>query len=88
MTQSSKNIWFPAKRYGWGWGLPVAWQGWLFLLAWFAVFAGGLAYCQLHVIALAMFWSFVLVMILLLLAVCLAKGEKPRWRWGDRGADR
>jgi hypothetical protein len=23
------EYWFPAKRYGWGWGLPTAWQGWL-----------------------------------------------------------
>ena len=21
--------WFPAKRYGWGWGLPSVWQGWV-----------------------------------------------------------
>jgi hypothetical protein len=36
-------IWFPAKRYGWGWGLPVAWQGWVVLLAWLALFVGGWA---------------------------------------------
>jgi len=23
-----QNYWFPAKRYGWGWGIPVTWQGW------------------------------------------------------------
>ena len=23
----SVDIRFPAKRYGWGWGLPSAWQG-------------------------------------------------------------
>ncbi len=22
-------FWFPVKRYGWGWGLPVRWQGWV-----------------------------------------------------------
>jgi hypothetical protein len=22
------SYWFPAKRYGWGWGLPRVWQGW------------------------------------------------------------
>ena len=21
--------WFPSKRYGWGWGLPICWQGWV-----------------------------------------------------------
>jgi large subunit ribosomal protein L4 len=30
------RYWFPVKRYGWGWGLPTAWQGWAVL----AVFAG------------------------------------------------
>ncbi|MBC8738930.1 hypothetical protein F6X40_19420 [Paraburkholderia sp. UCT31] len=31
----SREYWFPAKRYGWGLGLPVRWQGWLTLLAYF-----------------------------------------------------
>lgn len=29
MQQAS--YWFPAKRYGWGWGLPSSWQGWVVL---------------------------------------------------------
>lgn len=28
MTMDPPRYWFPAKRYGWGWGLPTAWQGW------------------------------------------------------------
>jgi hypothetical protein len=28
---SAKKYWFPAKRYGWGWGLPSCWQGWVVL---------------------------------------------------------
>ena len=24
----SKEFWFPAKVYGWGWGPPKTWQGW------------------------------------------------------------
>lgn len=31
MASNGKKIWFPAKRYGWGWGLPVTWQGWVVL---------------------------------------------------------
>ena len=27
-----KTIWFPAKTYGYGWGLPKVWQGWAVLL--------------------------------------------------------
>ena len=25
--------WFPAKRYGYGWGLPHTWQGWIVFFA-------------------------------------------------------
>jgi hypothetical protein len=24
--QSDRGYWFPAKRYGWGWGFPTAWH--------------------------------------------------------------
>lgn len=27
MPDDDCEIWFPVKRYGWGWGLPRAWQG-------------------------------------------------------------
>jgi hypothetical protein len=36
MNQRPPKYWFPAKRYGWGWGPPATWQGWLFLIAWLA----------------------------------------------------
>jgi hypothetical protein len=29
MDTNEKTVWFIAKRYGWGWGLPCAWQGWV-----------------------------------------------------------
>lgn len=31
-----RNYWFPAKRYGWGWGLPIRWQGWICLAIYLA----------------------------------------------------
>jgi hypothetical protein len=34
-----------------------------------------------HLVA---FLSFVLVMTLLFLWICYAKGEPPAWRWGER----
>jgi hypothetical protein len=81
ITQS-RSIWFPAKRYGWGWGLPIAWQGWLVMLAWIAVFTGGAVW-----LASAGRWGayvlFSIAMAGALVAVCWVKGEKPRWRWGD-----
>ena len=29
--QRNDKYWFPAKRYGWGWGPPNNWQGWVVL---------------------------------------------------------
>jgi hypothetical protein len=29
--QPESRYWFPAKHYGWGWGPPRTWQGWLVL---------------------------------------------------------
>ncbi len=34
--QTERKYWFPAKRYGWGWGFPSTWQGWVV----FAAFVG------------------------------------------------
>src|SRR5882724_11275473 len=38
---AAPHYWFPAKRYGWGWGPPRAWQGWLVLAAFVALLALG-----------------------------------------------
>ena len=83
MQEPERTVWFPVKRYGWGWGFPVVWQGWVFLLGWFAAFVGGVAYVQANSLPQWLFWAFVVGMTSLLLAVCFAKGDKPRWRWGD-----
>ena len=85
MTGSSRQsppYWFPAKRYGWGWGPPLTWQGWLVTLAWFLILLAGVPLIdpRRHPIA---FLAFVLLMSLVLLAICYAKGEPPRWRWGE-----
>ena len=35
-----KRPWFRAKAHGYGTGLPIAWQGWLFLALHIALIAG------------------------------------------------
>ena len=81
MAASDKDIWFPAKRYGWGWGVPVTWQGWVVLIGYFTLLAAGIFFLlpERHAILL----GFVFVLTLVFVAICYAKGEKPRWRWGD-----
>jgi hypothetical protein len=76
------GYWFRAKRYGWGWGLPLTWQGWAALAAFVAsVVADGWVFPPRR--ALPAFIGCVAGSTLLLVAVCWLKGEPPRWRWGD-----
>ncbi len=38
MNVDQHRYWFRSKRYGYGYGLPIAWQGWVVLLLWAAAF--------------------------------------------------
>ena len=78
---TDRDYWFPAKKFGWGWGPPRRWEGWAVL--------GG------HFVSLVL-WSSVLtrgdhevlftigvaVLTAILIAICYRKGEPPSWRWG------
>lgn len=77
----TQRYWFPAKKFGWGWGPPNTWQGWLVLAAYAsAVVAAAVVLAERRTAALAA----VLAATSLLLWVCLRKGEPTRWRWGRR----
>ncbi|WP_026228385.1 hypothetical protein [Paraburkholderia atlantica] len=77
----SDRYWFPAKRYGWGWGLPVRWQGWVTLLA-YLVLIGVVAFRFQPVDHPLPFALLVALLTVALALVCWLKGEPPRWRWG------
>jgi hypothetical protein len=79
---ATSRYWFPAKRYGWGWGLPLVWQGWLVLIVYVGLIAAGVFLFPPHR-APAGFVLLVFVLSALLTGVCWLKGEPPRWRWGD-----
>ncbi|KHK60038.1 hypothetical protein PI86_05440 [Burkholderia sp. A9] len=81
MTSNGKKIWFPAKRYGWGWGLPVAWQGWVVLLLFAIGITASAWLAPPHQSPIA-YGACIVVLVALLTAVCWLKGEKPGWRWG------
>jgi hypothetical protein len=76
------RYWFAAKRYGWGWGPPVTWQGWVVTIVWLGAMLLGLWVIGVrwHPVACA---GFALGMTCVLLFICYRKGEPPRWRWGD-----
>jgi len=80
-----KEYWFPAKRYGWGWGPPITWQGRIVVAVWAAALVVGAVVLlpERH----GAFAGFILAMGGLLTLVCYLTGEPPAWRWGDRDLD-
>ena len=80
MQTNEKKVWFPAERYGWGWGLPCAWQGWVVFAVWLLLLCAGAAFlAPIHV---GIFVAYAVVLGIALFVTCLLKGERPRWRWG------
>lgn len=73
------RYWFPAKRYGWGWGLPSAWQGWI-VMAGFAVFLLIGAIILLPRYGAFAFVAYSACLCVVLVVVCWIKGEPPTWR--------
>lgn len=75
------DAWFAPKRYGYGTGLPIAWQGWALLIGFLAailILAATLA--PRHPVI------FIPVALVLTTAFTLVAGQRTRggwhWRWG------
>lgn len=84
-TKSSEptQFWFPAKRYGWGWGVPTVWQGWAVLAAFFVLLVLGAAiFLPGH--RRTAFVVYSVLVSLVLVAICWMKGEPPKWRAGEK----
>lgn len=79
MEYDKNKVWFPAKTFGWGWGLPICWQGWVVLALYLVLLPFGAAQLNFE-------WRAVYVFFLSagFIFVCWLKGEKPSWRWGKR----
>lgn len=76
------EYWFPAKRYGWGWGPPITWQGWVVFAAFIALVAAGTLWFPPHKMPVP-YLVYVVLLCAVLTGICWLKGEPPRWRWGD-----
>jgi len=76
-----KDYWFPAKTYGWGWGFPNVWQGWVVYGVAFALLVAGV-FLFPPVDNPVLFHVYTSSVVVLLVIVCWLKGEPPRWRWG------
>jgi hypothetical protein len=73
--------WFAPKRYGYGSGLPISWQGWVVMLGFMAfTFADALLFATRPFVLIA-----VLIPAIAILLVVTARTTRGgwRWRWGD-----
>ena len=82
MTDPVKDrAWFKPKRFGYGSGLPIVWQGWVMLIAHTALILGGFWLLHRDPIT-AMSW--VAIIALLPLPVYAHKTEGG-WNWRGPG---
>lgn len=80
-TRQRPRHWFSAKRYGWGWGPPCAWQGWVVLILFVALVLGGIPMIHGEV-GVVGYLFYVALLSALLMLVCRLTGPPPRWHWG------
>jgi hypothetical protein len=84
LKKENKDIWFPAKKYGYGWGLPITWQGWIVFLS--HLLLVGVASFTLTDTPkeVALLITYILFLTVIFVFICIKKGEKAAWRWGDK----
>ena len=74
--------WFAPRRYGYGAGLPIAWQGWLVTSAYVAVIL--LAALLLNPEPIAMLSVIIPATALLIAITARTTRGGWRWRWGEK----
>lgn len=83
MKPDEKKFWFPAKKYGYGWGPPNCWQGWLVILVYVALLSGG-SFVLRPDRNLALFLGDTAILTTALIIICFLKGEKAGRHWGRK----
>ncbi len=81
-SREAEQAWWAPKRFGYGAGLPVKWQGWAVSLS-YALLVTGAAYGILpHSTAASICITLAATAVLLLVVARRTRGGW-RWRWGD-----
>ena len=79
---TNPTYWFHRKQYGWGWGIPATWQGWVVLGAYLVLVIAPLLLSNTTGAVLSLVAIVVATPILIVIAI--RKGEPPQWQWGRR----
>lgn len=79
--------WFAARSsgYGWGWGLPLTWQGWAVFVGFFVLLVAGSVLVMPY--GTGIYVAYVFVLVALLILICAKKGE-PLGALLGQGRDR
>ncbi|MCB2089251.1 MAG: hypothetical protein KDD98_10560 [Sphingomonadaceae bacterium] len=79
------GAWFAPKRYGYGAGWPIAWQGWALLGSYLAVLAGvgQLASFEPETGPAIAFAVIIPATAVLIIAAKRRTRGEWRWRWGE-----
>ncbi len=90
MSKDNK-YWFKRRRYGWGY-IPVTWQGWALIIFFIisTIAATRLLPPESEDPTRSEIIRFSLAMAglaVVLVFASIAKGPKPRWRWGKKPTD-
>ena len=81
MENDEDNPWFAAKTYGYGWGLPATWQGWVTVGIYVALLTAALIALTTPTARLVC----AVVLTIVFVGIVAWKGERPvKWRWGRR----
>ena len=79
----SEDAWWAPKRYGYGAGLPIAWQGWVVTLIYCVAIT--LSAWLILPRSIFAFVAIVLSATAALIIICARKTRGGwRWRWGEK----
>jgi hypothetical protein len=74
--------WFAPKRYGYGAGLPISWQGWAITLGYVAVVIAISVILKDRPLQLV---AIVIPLTVVLMVICARTTRGGwRWRWGEK----
>ncbi len=85
----SPKAWFAPKLYGYGSGLPIAWQGWVILLVYMLLATAAPIVLAMITVKPVILISAILgvegVMAVVLIVICARTTEGGwHWRWGGK----
>ena len=80
----NEDYWFPAKKYGWGWGFPCKRQGWIVMILYIGLMTLASFIIPPRENDYIEFTITIVVLSVIFIGICWMKGEPPKWRWGNK----